>query len=131
MTTNYTSTFIAVAPDTKATAGIEPRPSTIAALQLAIVRNAPYRLTSDDLMFEAHAQRTDIGKERRAVERDLFVAKPRACLRASPLGKTCGWGIHHDELGRIAVYGVETDDYDRLRCDPRLSQTQAMRSKRG
>jgi hypothetical protein len=130
VTTNYRSTFIAVATDCKANCGTEPKPGTVGALQLALLRESPYRYTSDDLLFEVHAQRSHIADADRAGERELFFAKSRACLRASPLGKTYGWGMHHDAEGRVAAYGVESDDYGRLARDAGLNRTQAMRSKR-
>ena len=131
MTTNYSSTFIAVAPDSEVRSGIDPKYGTVAALQLALLREHPYHFTSDDLLFEAHARRSSIADGDRAGERDLFFAKPRACLRASPLGKCYGWGMHHDEAGRVAAYGAETEEYGRLATDAGLNQTRAMRSKRG
>ncbi|WP_298711512.1 DUF6157 family protein [Micrococcus sp. 2A] len=35
--------------------------------------------------------------------REAFFAKSQACLRASPLGKRHGWGLHHDAEGRVAL----------------------------
>lgn len=130
MTTNYTSAFIAVAPDSDAISGTKPKPGTVAALQLALLRGSPYGFTSDDLLFEVHARRAGIADADRVNERELFFAKSRACLRASPLGKTYGWGLHHDAHGRVAAYGVGSEDYDRLASDAGLKRTQAMRSKR-
>lgn len=39
-------------------------------------------------------------------------------------------GVHFDSRARVAAYGVETDEYRRLRADPALRQLEAMRSSR-
>lgn len=113
--TNYHGTFIAVAEDSLATAGTVPtKPGSVAALTYELVWAAPYTLTSDDVLFTVHAMRRGIAQEDLAHARTDFFAKPQACLRASPLGKTYGWGIHHDAEGRVALYGVESQRYAEL-----------------
>ena len=65
--------------------------------------------------------------------RAAFFAKPHPCLRASPLPKRYGWGVHYDAHGRIALYAMESEDYRRLSRggagDPAL--VRAMRNRRG
>ena len=51
-------------------------------------------------------------------------------MRASPLGKRFGWGVHADAEGRIAIYAVDSKRYQALAADPELTQVRAMRSKR-
>lgn len=131
-TTNYPDTFIAVAADCPVDRGTVPeKQGTIAGLQYALLADTPYTMTSDDLLFEVHARRAGLSDADRAAAREALFAKPQACLRASPLGKTFGWGIHHDAEGRIAIHGCETEAYRELRGDEGLHQTAAMRSKRG
>jgi len=130
MTTNYSSTFIAASPDSSAVRGTAPKENSVGAIQLKLLRERPYSLTSDELLFEVHAHRNNISDADRAQEQEAFAAKSRACLRASPLVKKHGWGFHHDANGRVAAFGVETDDYIRLSADSRLDQTKGMRSKR-
>jgi hypothetical protein len=36
-------------------------------------------------------------------------------MRASPLTKRYGWGVHHDTSGRIAIVARGTHDYDALK----------------
>ena len=59
-TTNYFDTLIAVADDTKATAGTKP-PSkakpTVAEMQYDLIGNHPYQYTSDDVLSQVHADR--------------------------------------------------------------------------
>lgn len=130
-TTNYVDTFIAVASGCPATAGEVPaKTGTIASLQLELLKAQPYALTSDDLLFEIHARRNGIADADRASARAAFFARPQACLRASPLVKTHGWGLHHDAQGRIAAYGVETAAYRSLADCADLKQVSGMRSTR-
>ncbi len=117
-TTNYLDTFIVIAADCPAAAGTPPtRPGTIAALQYEIIAASPYRYTSDDILVEVLARRRGVDGDRAALRAELF-AKPQACLRASPLVKQYGFGLHHDGQGRVAAYGVETADYQRLTRTP-------------
>lgn len=130
-TTNYRDTFIAVSPDSAATApDPAPRPGTVAALQLELLQARPYGLTSDDLLFEVHARRSGIADADRAAARADFFARPQACLRTSPLVKKHGWGLHHDGEGRVAAVGVGTDAYRDLSARGDLKQTVGMRSGR-
>lgn len=82
------------------------------------------------MLFDVHASRQSIPAEERQEAREGFFVKDQACLRSSPLGKRYGWGIHHDDAGRIALVGVNTEEYDRLAADPAIKQVKAMRSKR-
>lgn len=106
--TNYFDTFIVVAPDSKATKGIEPDERAPATRQIfEMIHGFPYRYTSDDVIYAAHLR----SKGSNALGRENFFAKSQACLRSSPLAKKFGWGIHFDEKGRIALYKVESKEY--------------------
>lgn len=130
MTTNYTNCFIAVSPDSFAQCGDQPKPGTIAAEHLRLLREAPYKRTSDELIFEVYATRNKIPEEARASEWAEFQSKSMACLRASALVKSYGWGIHHDADAKVAAFAVGSEDYLRLAADPTLRQIRGMRSKR-
>ncbi|ROQ52650.1 hypothetical protein EDF36_3812 [Rathayibacter sp. PhB152] len=131
MTTNYTCTFITVAPDSTTSGGTVPptaRTPTAASLQYALLSARPYELTSDDVLFEVHAARAGTPEEDRESEREKFFAKDQACLRASPLAKRYGWGFHHDEHARVALVAVGTPLYDELVERPDITKKSAMRS---
>jgi hypothetical protein len=132
--TNYTNTFIEVAEDCPVTAAETPPVRgdsvSIANLHHDTIAGAPYRHTSDDVIFHTHATRNGIPERDLEAQRERFFAKGRACLRASPLGKRYGWGIHHDAEGRVALVPLGTDEYRRLAADPDLTHVRAMRSKR-
>lgn len=131
--TNYTDTFIQVADDCKAAAGVVPperQGKTIARMQYELISSSPYRYTSDDIIFAVYAERNAIPEGERAMRRAEFFARGQACLRSSPLGKTYGWGIHHDGAARVAIYPLGSAEYARLSADPSLRQVKAMRSSR-
>lgn len=131
MTTNYTETFITASADSTATAGTTPtKAGTVAQIQHALLLAQPYHFTSDDLLFEVHAIRNHIAQKDREQARAAFFAKSQACLRASPLVKQFGWGIHHDAKAKIAAYGVETDAYRSFCGSKELKTVAGMRSRR-
>ncbi|MGC4120774.1 MAG: DUF6157 family protein [Myxococcales bacterium] len=139
-TTNSPDTFIAVAPDCSATRGTVPpegaKPS-VALRTFRLIHDAPYRHTSDDVLFTVWADRNAVPQARRAAARLAFFSKGQPCLRASDLGKKYGWGVHADGEGRVALYGVETASYRELAAGKRRAQdgrsvtvVYAMRSSR-
>ncbi|MDH7796284.1 MULTISPECIES: DUF6157 family protein [unclassified Beijerinckia] len=129
--TNYLSTFIVISPDSAATQGTVPeKAGSIAAIQHRLLKDKPYGLTSDDVLFLTHAERAQIPKSDWKAARAEFFAKPKACLRCSPLVKQFGWGLHHDEKGRVALYGVETQPYRQLAKKADLKIVNGMRSSR-
>lgn len=115
--TNYVDTFIAVATDCRAPCGTVPKettPKTVARLQWEMLANHPYQFTSDDVIFAVYADRHGIADADRAAARVAFFSKGQPCLRASPLTKTHGWGVHADRDGKVALYGSECDAYTRF-----------------
>lgn len=131
-TTNYFDTFITVSGDCPAEGGLTPtKAGGVAQLQHQLLSDAPYSLTSDDLLFEVHARRRGIAEADRGAARAAFFAKPQACLRASPLVKRYGWGIHHDREGRVALYGVESSEYAAFCERDDLKVVAGIRSRRG
>lgn len=132
MSTNYVNTFITAAADCKAKTGTVPsKAGTIGALQLSLLLERPYAMTSDELLLEVHMIRNGIPPEEREAARDRLFGKPQACLRASPLVKQYGWGLHHDGDGRVAAYGAESDAYRDLSRRTDVSVVAGMRNSRG
>lgn len=133
--TNYLNTLIEIADDCLATAGevppLKPGPKTVATLQFEMLQGRPYAFTSDEVLFAVFAGRNAIPDDDLEEERALFFSKGQPCFRASPLPKRYGWGVHSDEAGRIAIYGVESAEYQRLVADPSVTKTKAMRSRKG
>lgn len=133
-TTNYTNAFIAVAEDCPVTQGEVPPlkedARSVARLQYDILSKNPYQFTSDDVLFQVYAERNDLTESERPTARAQFFSKGQPCFRSSPLTKRYGWGIQCDHEGRIALYGVETEEYRKFAGDPALKVVKAMRSKR-
>ncbi|WP_299344036.1 DUF6157 family protein [uncultured Maritalea sp.] len=130
-TTNYENAFIQVSPDSAAMVGTSPtRAGTIAAMQYERLINAPYQITSDELLFGIYADRRGLSQKEWDAEKVAFFAKGQPCLRVSPLVKTFGWGVHHDEKGRVAIYPVEGDRYAQFVADPNIENIKGMRNKR-
>jgi hypothetical protein len=133
-TTNYFNTFIEVAEDTKAAHGTKP-PSkgdkrTVAEIQYELVAGNPYKLTSDDVLFQVFADRNDLTKAEQKKAREEFFSKGQPCLRASPLTKTYGFGVHCDANGKVALYGVETNEYQKFVSDAKVKKVKAMRTSK-
>jgi hypothetical protein len=137
-TTNCFNTFIRVAEDCPASTGEEPQlrggNPTVATLQFAMIAGAPYKYTSDDVVFATSAPGRALDakatKKERSLAREAFFSKGQACMRASPLGKRFGWGVHADAEGRVAIYAVDSKRYQALAADHGMTQVRAMRSKR-
>ena len=130
-TTNYFDTFILVSDDCPV-AGSEVPPvkakPTIAKIQFDLLHEHPYKFTSDDLLFRAYALKNDIAEVEWKEAREQFFSKGQACMRASPLTKRYGWGVHSDAEGRIALIGMESEEYDRFVKDDRVRKVKAMRN---
>ena len=133
-TTNYHDTFIAVADDCPvAAAEIPPMrgdKKSVANIQLELVSKNPYRFTSDDILFQVYAQRNDLTEGELEQGRKLFFSKGQPCLRASPLTKRYGWGVHSDNAGKIAIYGRESEEYARFVNSKDVKIVKAMKSSR-
>ncbi|MGV6872540.1 DUF6157 family protein [Pseudochelatococcus sp. B33] len=124
--TNYRETLITVSADCPVTVATPPaKRGTIAERQFTMLDAAPYAVTSDELLLA-------IENERKApVTAADFFAKPQACLRASPLVKKHGYGLHHDAEGKVALVPMESAEYARLLADRLVTKRPGMRSARG
>ena len=132
--TNYFNTFIEVAPDCPLLEAETPiakndKP-TVASMQFDMVVNNSYKYTSDDIIFQVFADRKDITESEREEARQQFFSKGQPCLRASPLTKRYGWGVHSNAEGKVAIYNMNTDEYEKFVNDDSIAKVKAMKSKR-
>jgi hypothetical protein len=131
-TTNYYDTFIEIAEDSPISTAVVPpqkgEDKTVANLQFDMIMHNPYKYTSDEVIFGIYALRNGIPNNES--ERAAFFSKGQACLRASPLTKRYGWGVHHNAEGKVALYPAESEAYQKFAADAALKHTKAMRSKR-
>lgn len=131
-TTNYFNTFIAVADDCPVDiAQIPPDKNntpTAATVQFQMMSSHPYRYDSDSVLFEVYAVKSEITEGERKQARETFFSKGQPCMRASPLTKRYGWGVHCNKDGKVAIYAVESPEYAKLSHDRTLKQLKAMRN---
>ena len=134
MNWNYYNTFIQVADDCPLAAGVAPvekgGKKTVAVIQYELLAGNPYRYTQEEVLFETYVRHKGVPSDELGTARQAFFAKPQACLRASPLPKSYGWGLHFDHEGKVALYGVESAEYRRFTEDGTLTLLKAMRSSR-
>ena len=133
-TTNYTETFIEVAEDCPATRGEVPPTKgdtkTVANIQFEMLSKNPYKFTSDDILFQVFADRNNLTSSEYEDARQQFFSKGQACFRASPLTKRYGWGVHCDKDGKVAIFGVESAEYEQFTKDKSLKVVKAMKSSK-
>ena len=133
-TTNYINTFIEVAEDCPALqAEVPPQKGdklSVANIQYNMLHKHPYKYTSDEVIFQGYALKNELTKEEWNDAREQFFSKGQACLRTSPLAKRYGFGIHHNEAGKVAIYGRETKEYQQFSADKNIQKVKAMRSKK-
>jgi hypothetical protein len=130
-TTNYFDTFIEVAADTKAKCGAPPpskEKKTVAEMQYELIAKNPYKYTSDDIFFRIYADRNGLTSAEYEQAREQFFSKGQPCFRASPLTKTYGFGIHSDSNGKVALYGMETAEYQNFLANDKIKKVKAMKS---
>lgn len=131
--TNYIDTLIEVAEDTKVFQGNIPPTrdkKTIAEMQYELITQFPYTYTSDELLFKIYADRNEVTEAEYQEAKNNFFSKGQACLRASPLTKNYGFGIHSNHEGKIALYGMETKEYFRFLHDAKIKKVKAMKSSK-
>ena len=132
--TNYYNIFIEIAEDCPVPQGEMPplkgEKKTVANLQFDMLYEHPYEFTSDEVLFGVFAIRKAFVKGELEEQRAHYFSKGQPCFRASPLTKRYGWGVHSDENGKIAIYGAETEAYQKFLADDSIKKVKAMRSKR-
>jgi len=133
----YFNTFITVAPDFAGTEAKVPAPrgstKTVAEAQYEMLIDAPFEHTQEDVLFTVWLERQDLpelAEDEIAALRAEYFSKGRACLRASPLTKTHGWGVIFDGQGRAALCALGSSEYNQYLADDSLQIVAAMRSKR-
>lgn len=133
-TTNYRNTFIEIAADSSVAMGTVPpkkgEKKSAAHLQYEMLFENPYQYTSDEVLFSVFAIKKEIPTGEWEAQRQEFFSKGQPCFRASPLTKSYGWGVHSNDEGKIALFGVETKEYKKFLTDISVKKIKAMSSKR-
>lgn len=132
--TNYENTFIEIAEDCTASKGeippVKGDKKSLANLQFEMLRDKPYQYTSDDVFFSVFATRKDLITPELEAARQQFFSKGQPCFRASPLTKRYGWGVHSNAEGKVALYGMESEEYQDFLNNEAIVKVKAMRTKR-
>jgi Family of unknown function (DUF6157) len=114
--TNYINTFLVIADDCTIQFGTVPPLKgdnrTAANIQFDMIINHPYQYTSDDVLFQVFAVKNELTKKEYLEARATYFSKGQPCFRASAITKRYGWGMHHNEEGKIAIFGCETKEYE-------------------
>ena len=71
----------------------------------------------------------EVAEKYEEARRELF-SKGQACMRSSPLTKRYGWGVHCNHEGKIAIFGPETEAYQKFLSDSKIKKVKAMRTKK-
>ncbi len=133
-TTNYFKTFIQVAEDCKVNEAKIPEikgdNKTIASIQYEQLIKNEYVFTSDEILFNTFAQKNELLPSELNEARAHFFSKGQACMRCSPLTKTHGFGIHFNEVGKMALIAKGSKEYETLLNDEHLKQIKAMKSSK-
>ncbi|WP_188455134.1 DUF6157 family protein [Virgibacillus oceani] len=131
---SYTNTFIKISEDSNVTAAIVPAPRnnkpTIASIEYDILKQNPYKYTQKDVQFKTYLIKNQIDSDQLDELREQFFVKPKACFRASPLVKKYGWGLHYDDEGKIAIYDVKSEAYEKFLSTDTITILKGMRLKR-
>lgn len=133
-TTNYKNNFISVAEDIAVEKSEIPpvkRNKTLANIQYEMIAGKPYQFTSDEVLLECYMQKNDIPESEKKSTRETFFSKGQPCLRSSALAKRYGFGFHFNEDSKVAIYPMESAEYENFKCDESVEQTKAMRNKQG
>ncbi|MFD0715329.1 DUF6157 family protein [Paenibacillus sp. GCM10027626] len=131
---NYYNTFILVSEDCPVEESKAPelngKKKTVAAYEYEMLKEKPAHYTQDELQFEVHMRHKEIAESDRDEELSKFLAKSRACMRASALPKRYGYGIYFDQEGKAELVPVESDKYKQMQTRKDLQIVKGMRSKR-
>ncbi len=114
------NTFVRKAPDSDATHGSIPNAGTIPAIIYEVLQAKPYEYDERELQRKVHHE----------IRRRPNLRIDSYNIKRSDLFKKLGWGLHADGNGKLAIYGCETKDYERLASSPTLRVVDAFRTSK-
>lgn len=133
----YTNTFITVAADCPIeqsqipVSNREKKPAHV--VQYECLTKSPYTYGHEELIFESYLAKEEIGPISEAEKQEIWnklFSKGHPCLRASALTKRYGFGAHYNENQKIALYPMESKEYQEFLKDGSIKKVPAMKSKR-
>lgn len=135
---SYTNTFIKVADDCPVSKSEIPvakkDKKSLHLIQYELLKDNPYKLGHEELIYESFVRRKEISpnalkNDSEKIKAELF-SKGHPCLRASALTKRYGFGAHYDEKGKIAIYPLESKEYEAIMADEAITVIPAMKTKK-
>lgn len=135
---SYTNTFIKVADDCPVDKSETPLSKKdkkpLHLIQYELLKENPYKFDHEGLIYEVFVKHKEIPekvleKDAEKIKTELF-SKGHPCLRASALTKRYGFGAHYDEKGKIAIYPMESKEYEAFMADETVKVISAMRTKK-
>jgi hypothetical protein len=135
---SYTHTFIPVSADCPVQKSEIPVPrrDTVPAhvIQYQLLTEHPYRFGHEELVYAVYVRQKEISEAVLATDADAIRAelfsKGHPCMRASSLTKRYGFGAHYNEAGKIALYPVESPEYQQFMQNDTVRKLPAMRNKK-
>ncbi|MGE7989176.1 DUF6157 family protein [Lysinibacillus fusiformis] len=131
---SYKNTFIKISEDSEVTSAVTPLPRnnkpTIASIEFDLIKHNPYKYTEADVQFQTYLIKNQIESNSFDEISKQFFQKSKACFRASPLVKKYGWGIHYDDEGKLALYDVNSEEYEQFLHSDQITLLNGMCSKR-
>jgi len=133
---SYLNTFIKVADDCPVeksqipVAKMGQQPAHL--IQYDLLVNSPYTYDHRELIYEVFIRHKEIDcrqTDPETIKKALF-SKGQPCLRASALMKRYGFGAHYNEVGKIALYPVESPEYQSFLTAPSIQVIPAMRNQK-
>jgi hypothetical protein len=134
---NYYDTLIAVADDCPVAHSEvpeeKPGKKTVANIHYEMLADKPFTVRQEDVLFETWFRRQpDQTTDPREIAklREEFFARPKPCLRTSPLAKRFGWGFLFDPEGRVKLCSMESDEYRSVLESGEVKVLKAMASRK-
>ena len=134
---SYKETFITIASDCPVDKSEIPvsnrakKPLHI--IQYELLTENPYKFDHQELVFKVYVIKEELEikseTERKEIWDKLF-SKGHPCLRASALTKRYGFGAHYDKNGKIALYPMESKEYQNFINDKSIKKLAGMKNKR-
>lgn len=103
-------------------------------LQYELLTSNPYTYGHEELIYEVFVRHKQIPEatiitDAERIRMELF-SKDHPCLRASALIKRYGFGAHYNDQGKIAIYPMESREYNMFLKNKSITCLAGMRSKR-
>lgn len=134
---SYINAFVRVSEDCPVTESEIPiakgdkKPAHL--IQYELLIDSPYTYDHEGLIYEVFIRHKAIPvtskPDSKRIKEELF-SKGHPCMRASALVKRYGFGAHYNQDGKIAIYPMESNEYEAFASDRDVKQLPGMKTKR-